>query len=217
MKIKTIKVAEIKADSEKNIISGYASFFDNRDSHGDVVVRGAFKKTLQENKDRIKVLWQHNMYEPIGIPKEIFEDTKGLYTESKISQTDIGKKAMILTRDKVIKEMSIGYFPIKEKYVEEEKSNYLKEIKLLEYSLVTLASNELANITDVKHFVNQYAYSQGNVLDILIDTLVEKVKALNINNEPKKITHIEEIKSLEEENKVIDELLKQLKRSEING
>jgi len=209
LKIKSIRVTDIKADIEKNVISGYASHFDNKDSHGDVITKGAFKKTINENMNRIKVLWQHNMYEPIGKPMDMYEDTKGLFTVSKISQTDIGKKAMILAKDGVINEMSIGYYPIKEKYSEEDQVNYLKEVKLLEYSLVTLASNEMANITDVKNLMQEYSYSKGNLMDIFLETLIEKVKALTIENEPTGVTHDSAKSSLEVNN--IDELIKRIK------
>jgi len=154
MQIKTLKVANIKADAQENIISGYASYFNNKDSHGDIITKGAFTKTIQENKNRIKVLWQHDLREPIGKPIDMLEDEKGLFTTSKISQTETGKKAMILARDGVLNEMSIGFYPIKEDYDNEKNANMIREIKLMEYSLVTLASNPLAQLTDVKHLLN---------------------------------------------------------------
>ena len=174
MNIKSVKNAQIKATSD-NIVEGYASNFGNKDSHGDIIQKGAFSKTLKENKSRIKMLWQHNLQEPIGKPLEMFEDEKGLYTQTKISQTDIGKKVMILAKDGVINEMSIGYYPIKEKYEESAQANMIKEIKLLEYSVVTIASNEMATLTDVKHLFNQYQYSKGNIIDILADEIAKKL------------------------------------------
>ena len=93
MNYKSIKVSNIKADTQENIISGYASHFNNKDSHNDIITAGAFKKTIQENKSRFKFLWQHDMWEPIGKPQEIYEDEKGLFTVSKVSETDIGKKS----------------------------------------------------------------------------------------------------------------------------
>jgi len=199
LKTKTIKIANIKADMQENIIEGYASFFGNKDSHSDIIVNGAFKKTLKENKDRIKVLWQHDMWEPIGKPLEMKEDKKGLFTVSKISQTDIGKKAMILARDGVLNEMSIGFYPIKEEYDRGNDINYIKEIKLLEYSLVTLASNPLAQLTDVKNLMSEYQYSKGNVMDIVAMELLKSIKALVNKDEPAEATQIVE-KSLEIDN-----------------
>lgn len=184
MNIKTIKVSDIKADTKENIIKGYASHFNNKDSHGDIITKGAFAKTIQENKNRIKVLWQHDLYEPIGKPQEMYEDEKGLFTVSKISETDIGKKAMILARDGVLNEMSIGFYPIQEKYDDNKKANMITEIKLMEYSLVTLASNPLAQLTDVKHLLGDYQYSKGNVMDIVALELLKSIKALVKGDEP---------------------------------
>lgn len=192
MQFKNIKVSNIKADSQENIITGYASHFNNKDSHGDIITKGAFAKTIQENKDRVKVLWQHNMYEPIGKPTEMKEDDKGLFTVSKISQTDVGKKAMILARDGVLNEMSIGFYPIKEEYDSEKKANMIKEIKLMEYSLVTIASNPLAQLTDVKNLMSEYQYSKGNVMDIVAMELLKSIKALVKGDEPSKDTLTDE-------------------------
>lgn len=201
MNIKTIKIANIKADTQENIIEGYASHFNNKDSHSDIIISGAFKKTIKENKDRIKVLWQHDMWEPIGKPLEMKEDKKGLYTVSKISQTDVGKKAMILARDGVLNEMSIGFYPIKEEYDREQNINYIKEIKLLEYSLVTLASNPLAQLTDVKNLMGEYQYSKGNVMDIVAMELLKSIKALVKQDEPGQPTqNVEKSLDIKEEN-----------------
>lgn len=192
MKIKTVKISNIKADTQENIISGYASYFNNKDSHGDIIMGGAFTKTIQENKNRIKVLWQHDLREPIGKPIEMVEDEKGLFTTSKISETDVGKKAMILARDGVLNEMSIGYYPIKEDYDDNKKANIIREIKLMEYSLVTLASNPLAQLTDVKNLLNEYQYSQGNIMDIVALELLKSIKTLIKGDEPNTITQTDE-------------------------
>lgn len=209
MQYKTLKVADIKADEQENIIKGYASHFNNKDSHGDIITAGAFKKTISENKDRIKVLWQHQMDEPIGLPLEMKEDSKGLYTVSKISMTETGKKAMILARDGVLNEMSIGYYPIKEKFDTSKNANMITEIKLLEYSVVTIASNPLATFTDVKQLFNEYAYSKGNIMDIFLETLIQKMKALDTNNEPSTNTQIITEKSLDSNE--IEELIKRIR------
>jgi len=214
MNIKTIKVSNIKADAQENIIKGYASHFNNKDSHGDIITRGAFSKTIKENMNRVKVLWQHNMYEPIGKPVEMIEDDKGLFTVSKISETDIGKKAMILARDGVLNEMSIGFYPIKEDYDETKQANMIREIKLMEYSLVTLASNPLAQLTDVKHLLGEYQYSKGNVMDIVAIELLKSIKALVNDDKPSNDTlNVEKSPNIDEETRVklvMDEIKKYL-------
>lgn len=146
MKYKSSKF-EIKAIDD-NTFEGYASYFNNIDSYGDIIVSGAFTKTIQENRNRIKILWQHDTNEPIGVPQVMAEDSQGLYVKGKISMTDTGKKAMILMRDGVITEMSIGYDVIKEEY--QGNKRILKEIRLWEFSPVTFGANDKAKITNAK-------------------------------------------------------------------
>lgn len=51
---------EIKAEDDGDMtVSGYASIFGNRDRVGDVVVAGAFTKSLASGR-RVKMLWQHD-------------------------------------------------------------------------------------------------------------------------------------------------------------
>lgn len=138
---------EIKA-SQDNTIEGYAAYFGNIDSYGDIIENGAFSKTLKENAGRVKVLWQHDTNEPIGKPVTMEQDSKGLYIKAKISMTDTGRKAMELMRDGVIDEMSIGYDIIKDEY--KGKNRMLKELRLWEFSPVTFAANEKAKITSAK-------------------------------------------------------------------
>ena len=183
MNFKTIST-QIKAESEKNIVSGYGSIFGNVDSHNDIVMKGAFAKTLKERKSKIKMLWQHNLKEPIGKMLDMYEDEKGLFFQAKVSDTDMGKKAMILMRDGVIDELSIGYHTIKEDYDSKKNVNYLKELKLYEISTVTFASNPLAQLTDVKALLSEYQYSNGNVMDIVAMELLKSIKALIGKDEP---------------------------------
>ena len=150
---------EVKAvDGKEGIVEGYASVFNNEDAHGDTIAPGAFSKTLLERKDRIKVLWQHDIHMPIGKPIDMMEDGAGLFTRSKISRTQEGLRALTLIEDGVVTEMSIGFTPIKiEKLDDKGYKRRITEIKLYEYSPVTFAANDLAQITGVKSAADFYA------------------------------------------------------------
>lgn len=148
-RFKHVPFAVKSVDSDGRTIEGYAAAFGNVDSWGDVIQPGAFAKTIKENAARIKVAWQHDFWEVIGIPVELREDDVGLYTRSHISRTQRGNEALELARDGAITEMSIGYVPVK--YEENDSGGYdLYEVKLMEYSLVTWAANPLARITAIK-------------------------------------------------------------------
>lgn len=151
MLYKEIVPAEFKVNVDKGTFQGYASVFGNEDSYGDIVKPGAFKKTIKEHVKRIKVLWQH--WHPFGVPTVMQEDSKGLYTESKIALTTENKDRLILMKEGVVAEMSIGYDTIKSEIDDtdpEHKIRYLTELKLWEYSPVTWAANDLATVTGFK-------------------------------------------------------------------
>lgn len=139
---------EVKATSE-NEFEGYASVFGNPDGHDDIMVQGAFTKTLQESK-RVKVLWQHDPWQPIGKPIAMSEDSKGLHVKAKISNTALGRDVVQLLKDGVIDELSIGFNTIKDEWNAQGK-RLIKEVKLWEFSPVTFAANEQAGITVVKN------------------------------------------------------------------
>lgn len=143
---------EAKVDLDKNEFEGYASTFGNRDLVGDIVERGAFAKTIQERfpKGMVKVLWQH--YDPMGVPKHMEEDSKGLYVVAKVSKTNENHDRLQLMKDGVVDRLSIGYDVVKREVDDSAKDRTvrLKELKLYEFSPVTFPANEEAVITGVK-------------------------------------------------------------------
>jgi HK97 family phage prohead protease len=141
---------EFKVSNDGRTVEGYASTFGNVDQVGDVVVEGAYKRTLQHRMGRIKVLRDHE--HPIGVPVRALEDSKGLYTESRISDTQLGNETLTLLRDGVLDRMSIGYEPVTKEMGKHEgkEVRFLKEIKLYEWSIVTFPANESAAVTGVK-------------------------------------------------------------------
>ena len=150
---------------EEGMFEGHASIFGNVDAYGDVVVKGAFTRTINNNLNRIKVLWQHDMREPIGKPVEMREDEKGLYIKAKICMTDTGRKCYELMKEGIINEMSIGYDAIVDEYNAKDKIRYLKEIRLWEVSAVTFAANSQARIENVKNLDNMLdEIKEGRVL-----------------------------------------------------
>jgi len=137
-------------DEKAGIVKGYGSVFGNRDSDDDVIMRGAYTKTIQENGDRVKYIYQHDITKPIGKMTELGEDDKGLYFTAEIPDTALGRDVMKLIKGGVITENSVGIMPVVKNYNEEEKTRYIKEVKLYEISAVTIAANDQAKINDVK-------------------------------------------------------------------
>lgn len=191
---KAAPLGELSDYDEKNsIVKGYGSYFNNKDADNDVIMRGAYQKTIQENGSRVKYLYQHNMMQPIGKMNELYEDEKGLMFVAEVPKTTLGKDVIELMKAGVITENSVGILPI----VKEDKGSYreLKEVKLFEISAVTLAANEEAQIMDVKSSNNlEQVYDRydrlcklvrkGNISDEMgyaIESEIYKLKSLFIN------------------------------------
>lgn len=171
LEVKNIRATELK--SEGRTIIGYAAAFNNVDSYGDVIERGAFAKTIQENGARVKTFYNHMT--PIGKPSVMREDSKGLYTESTVSRTEKGDEILELIRDGVITEMSIGYQTVK---AEDDNGRVrrLKEIKLFEFGPVDFAANQDAVISGVKSLAEMLRAGKEGEADMAainaaIDTL----------------------------------------------
>jgi uncharacterized protein len=160
---------ELKSiDEEQNIFEGYASVFRNVDHHGDVIEPGAFTKTIQERGHKVKVLWQHDPFTPIGKAIHLEEDNHGLFVRAKIFDTTAGRDAMTLIKGGVIDELSIGYKTIKDEWDKERGVRRIKEVQLFEFSPVTFAANPQAAILSAKH---------ENDLTAALLTLNEELKA----------------------------------------
>jgi HK97 family phage prohead protease len=148
MEYKAVQFKADSVDAEKRIVSGYASTYD-LDQGGDIITRGAFAKTLETQGNRVKVLWQHNSQMPIGRPISMAEDDRGLYVESYIAKTRQGDEALELAKEGIIDSMSIGYM-VNESEYKDDGVRVIKELTLMEYSLVTWPMNQGAVITGVK-------------------------------------------------------------------
>lgn len=146
---KTSPLGELKdADEKSGIVKGYGSVFGNIDSDGDIINKGAYTKTISENGNRVKYLYQHDMDKPLGKMLNLYEDEKGLVFEAQIPKTTLGKDVMELMKAGVITENSVGILPIKKEMV--EGNRHINEVKLYEISAVTLAANDQATMLDVK-------------------------------------------------------------------
>lgn len=140
---------EVKAaGTEKGIFEGYASTFGNVDKVDDIVEYGAFAESLRKREP--KVLMYHKMSRPVGKLIEAREDNKGLYVKVKLSLgTTDGKDAYEFIKDGVLDRLSIGFLIKEAEY--EGNIRIVKEVELLEFSLVTIPANDMAEITGVKN------------------------------------------------------------------
>ena len=141
-------------DEAKGMFSGYASVFGNKDLGNDVVVQGAFQKSIRAKGARkIKMLFQHDTKEPIGVYTKVREDAQGLYVEGKLAmQTQKGREVYELMKMGAIDGLSVGYRVDAKGYSYDDrgKKRYLKQVDLMEISAVTFPMNPKARVNAVK-------------------------------------------------------------------
>lgn len=142
---------DLKTLDEKGRFAGYASVFDVVDNQRDVIYRGAFASTLKRSVGEVKLLWQHQQDEPVGIFERMFEDMHGLYVEGRLLlDVQRAREAYALLKAGAISGLSIGYTPVQYTIHPETGVRQLSEVELWEISLVTFPANEAAQITVVK-------------------------------------------------------------------
>ncbi|MFQ1700660.1 HK97 family phage prohead protease [Loktanella agnita] len=122
--------------TDGTIISGYASLFGKSDQGGDTVQKGAYATSLAKGRS-IKMLWQHDPAQPIGVWDEVREDTRGLWVKGRLL-TDVakGREAASLIGAGAIDGLSIGYRTVKA-CKNDKGGRLLSELELWEVSLVT--------------------------------------------------------------------------------
>ncbi len=151
---KSVSLTLKKEPDQDGIFEGYASVFGIVDQGMDVVERGAFRKTLGARK--IKMLWQHDMSQPIGVWDEVYEDERGLFVRGRLlKEVEKGREAMALLRAGAIDSMSIGYRTIEATSEGDGRVRKLLEVDLFEISLVTFPMLPDAKVTNVKSITTE--------------------------------------------------------------
>ena len=138
LELKYAPGAQIVSDGTQ--IEGYASLFGATDQGGDVVQRGAYAASLARLAaagSGVKMLWQHNPAQPIGLWEEVREDARGLFVKGRLlTEVQVAREAHVLLQAGAIDGLSIGYRTLRS-----EKAGtgqrLLHEIELWEVSLVT--------------------------------------------------------------------------------
>ena len=145
---------ELVANEEDGTFEGYGSVFNNTDLGNDVIKDGAFTKTLRRRGAKgVKLLYQHKTDMPIGVFTEIKEDEHGLYVKGQLALgTTAGRDAYELMKMGALDGLSIGFKvnPQEVAYDKRTGKRIIKELDLMEVSLVTFPMNPRATIRSVK-------------------------------------------------------------------
>lgn len=121
-------------------IDGYASLFGVSDQGGDLVMPGAYTRSLAAmvgQGRRVKMLWQHDPSEPIGVWDEVREDARGLFVSGRLlPDVARAREAAALIAGGAIDGLSIGYRTVRA-VKDASGQRVLHELDLWEVSLVT--------------------------------------------------------------------------------
>lgn len=175
--IYSIKATQLPAsykdvDGKKGIVTGYFANFNSEDSDGDIILQGAFAKSIGDtgpnsSNPRIKHLMNHRPDQPLGKLLVLREDSIGLYYESQIGTHTLGMDFIKMVESGLVSEHSIGYRRIKWD-ADSTNSNltFLKELQLWEGSSLTAwGANTLTPLTGLKS-------------EFKLDELMEKQKQI---------------------------------------
>ena len=160
-------------------ISGYASLFGRVDQGGDLVARGAYGASLAaagEAGRRIKMLWQHDPAQPIGVWDELREDTRGLWVKGRLLDSVArGREAAALIEAGAIDGLSIGYRTLRAAK-NDAGQRVLQTLDLWEVSLVTFPMLPTARVAAKGDFI-----AVGEVLRGMAGVFDEARQNLNRN------------------------------------
>lgn len=175
-------------DGKRGIVAGYFASFDTKDFENDIIRKGAFLKSIQENGPnsplpRIRHLYNHDPFKPLGKLIELKEDSKGLYYESKIGSHALGVEFLKMAESGLITEHSIGYKATKSTG-QKGVNRVITEVKLKEGSslsvdgvnpntpLVSIKGDvDIAKIADRQKAVDKFC-RDADVSDETIQTLL---------------------------------------------
>lgn len=159
--------------------TAYASVFGNKDSYGDVVMKGAFTNDLQrweKSGNPIPLLFGHNMSDPdynIGHVVKADEDDTGLMVTAQLDlDNPKAKQVYRMLKGRRINQMSFAYDVVDGSQEKRQKADgddegyyALNELKVYEVSVVTIGANQETEILAVKQ------------IPTVVDRIIEDTKA----------------------------------------
>ena len=151
---KELRSVELRSfDEETGVFEAYIATWNTVDSYNTRFQKGAFKKTINERlpKGNIKILWQHEVNEPIGLVTEATEDDHGALIRGTldigITRADQARQQML---SGTINQMSFGFDIIKKTRNKDDQVVDITEVKLYEASPVTFGANEETSVEFIR-------------------------------------------------------------------
>jgi len=148
-KFAELAVTEVEAEG---VFTGYASLFGEPDAARDIVRPGAFQASLaRRGPGGVKMLFQHDPKEIVGVWLEIAEDTRGLKVKGRLlAEIARGAELLALLRAGALDGLSIGYRAVEAHTEPRTGLRRLERVDLFEISLVTFPMLGGARVGAVK-------------------------------------------------------------------
>ena len=149
VKFRALDLKQATLDGE---FEGYASLFDREDLSRDVIMPGAFRATLNQRRPAgIKMLYQHDPAQPIGLWQRIYEDARGLFARGRL-MTELARSREVLAmmRAGAIDGLSIGFRVVDGRRDRRSGVRRLHKIDLWEISVVTFPMMPDARVSSIK-------------------------------------------------------------------
>ena len=143
---------DLKTVEPDGSFSGYASRFGVVDLGRDLVVPGAFQESIARRGPRgIKMLFQHDPAEPIGVWLEVREDAYGLFARGRVlPEVARGREVLALMRAGALDGLSIGFRAVEGRTNPKSGVRRLTRVDLWEISVVTFPMLPEARVSAVK-------------------------------------------------------------------
>lgn len=151
---------------EQGEFTGLASTYGSVDLGGDMIMPGAFTKTLSDHNGRIKILFGHNHWSATPIGMGDLTDTKaGLEIKGRLrlETSPLAADVYAALKDGSLDGLSIGYDAVKVMWNNETEMRELHEVKLYEVSIVCFPMNEEARVDSVKGIGDRLAEIETSI------------------------------------------------------
>jgi len=143
---------DCKAVEADGTFEGYASIFHREDMGHDIVLPGAFRESLAERGAAgIKLLFQHDANQPIGVWTALEENSRGLYARGRLMrEVARAREVHSLMRAGALDGLSIGFRTVKGRRDRASGVRRLEKVDLWEISIVTFPLLPEARVGVVK-------------------------------------------------------------------
>jgi HK97 family phage prohead protease len=142
----------IRGSGMSGVITGYASLFGETDLGGDLIIKGAFADSLKKTgAERVRMLFQHDPAQPIGVWEEIREDSMGLRVRGRLClKVEKAREVWALIEQGGIDGLSIGFKAVNARRDARSGVRRLERIDLWEISIVTFPMLPAARVSATK-------------------------------------------------------------------